>query len=262
MQTTSNSIKRHPSGSRGLLGAALVGAALAGSALVAVLRRVVLDALATARAGAPLGPDEALAAVVSAVALLLLGWLALAVALEVLALAPGTVGALAGRVARALSPLVVRRAVTLALGLGLGSGAAGAAHAHPPTPPVSATVSVTPSAAEPAGPSVDPGWTFHGPTPPGPSGPGWTPEPPTVRPQPDLAPLGARRAGGTPDELVVHRGDTLWDIAARHLGPGASDVEVAQAWPQWFAANRHVIGDDPDLLLPGQVLRVPEAAGS
>jgi nucleoid-associated protein YgaU len=57
---------------------------------------------------------------------------------------------------------------------------------------------------------------------------------------------------------VVQRGDTLWTIAARHLGPGASDAEIAQAWPAWFDANRGVIGDDPDLILPGQVLRAPE----
>ena len=29
----------------------------------------------------------------------------------------------------------------------------------------------------------------------------------------------------------------------------------------WFAANRDVIGDDPDLPLPGQVLRAPEGVG-
>ena len=34
--------------------------------------------------------------------------------------------------------------------------------------------------------------------------------------------------------------------------------EIAQAWPAWFDANRAVIGEDPDLILPGQVLRAPE----
>jgi nucleoid-associated protein YgaU len=61
-------------------------------------------------------------------------------------------------------------------------------------------------------------------------------------------------------DIVVHRGDTLWDIVARHLGPDASDAEVATAWPRWYDANRQVIGDDPNLLLPGQILRVPAAA--
>ena len=61
--------------------------------------------------------------------------------------------------------------------------------------------------------------------------------------------------------MVVRRGDTLWSIAARQLGADASEAEVAAAWPL-FAANRAVVGADPDLLLPGQVLRAPEAAAS
>lgn len=61
------------------------------------------------------------------------------------------------------------------------------------------------------------------------------------------------------DEVVVLRGDTLWSIAARHLPPGAADAEVAVAVQRWFAANADVIGDDPDLILPGQVLTAPVA---
>ncbi len=58
-------------------------------------------------------------------------------------------------------------------------------------------------------------------------------------------------------EVVVVSGDSLWSIAARHLGPGADAAEVAEAWPAWWDANRAVVGDDPDLLLPGQRLVVP-----
>jgi nucleoid-associated protein YgaU len=65
-----------------------------------------------------------------------------------------------------------------------------------------------------------------------------------------------------PAELVVRRGDSLWSIAARHLGHDASDAEIAQAWPAWFEANREVIGNDPDLLRPGQVLRAPDGVRS
>ena len=60
----------------------------------------------------------------------------------------------------------------------------------------------------------------------------------------------------------MRRGDTLWSIAARHLGPNPSDAEIAQAWPAWHDANREVVGSDPDLLLPGQVLRSPGAVAS
>ena len=66
----------------------------------------------------------------------------------------------------------------------------------------------------------------------------------------------------TADEVVVRRGDTLWSIAARHLGPDPSDAEIAQAWPAWHDANREVVGPDPDVLLPGQVLRAPRAVVS
>ncbi|GII99346.1 hypothetical protein Slu03_17240 [Sediminihabitans luteus] len=62
------------------------------------------------------------------------------------------------------------------------------------------------------------------------------------------------RAG---NEVVVLRGDTLWAIAARALPAGASDQAVAAASTRWFEANRDVIGTDPDLILPGQVLRAP-----
>ncbi len=58
-------------------------------------------------------------------------------------------------------------------------------------------------------------------------------------------------------EVVVMRGDSLWSIAARDLGPMASDVEIARHWPKWYAANKDVIGGDPGLILPGQVLQAP-----
>ena len=62
------------------------------------------------------------------------------------------------------------------------------------------------------------------------------------------------------DEVVVRRGDTLWAIAARHLGADASAADVAREWPRWHAANRAVIGDDPDLVRPGMRLVPPHRA--
>jgi nucleoid-associated protein YgaU len=68
---------------------------------------------------------------------------------------------------------------------------------------------------------------------------------------------------------VVKPGESLWEIAAAELGAtagdraagdgAAGDGAVAKRWPQWYAANRAVIGPDPDLILPGQALRIPAA---
>lgn len=66
----------------------------------------------------------------------------------------------------------------------------------------------------------------------------------------------ARTAAST---VVVRAGDSLWALASRELGPRATAAQVAAAWPRWYDANRATIGADPDLLLPGQVLVVPEA---
>jgi nucleoid-associated protein YgaU len=59
---------------------------------------------------------------------------------------------------------------------------------------------------------------------------------------------------------VVKPGESLWEIAAAELGRTAGDDAVEDRWPQWYAANRAVIGPDPDLILPGQVLRIPAPA--
>jgi resuscitation-promoting factor RpfA len=59
--------------------------------------------------------------------------------------------------------------------------------------------------------------------------------------------------------VVVLRGDSLWKLAERALGPGASDQQVATESRRWYEANIDVIGADPDVLLPGQVLQVPRS---
>lgn len=93
--------------------------------------------------------------------------------------------------------------------------------------------------------------------------PGWTPTPERPRPRAEvsLVSTAASDSGqaisGEGREVVVRPGDSLWAIAARHLGPEASAQDVAEAWPRWYAANRDLIGPDPDLILPGQRLAVP-----
>lgn len=51
------------------------------------------------------------------------------------------------------------------------------------------------------------------------------------------------------DTYTVRKGDTLSGIAQRHYGK-------ASRWHAIFEANRDQI-DDPDLIRPGQVLRLP-----
>jgi len=50
---------------------------------------------------------------------------------------------------------------------------------------------------------------------------------------------------------VVVSGDSLSRIAKREYGD-------AQKWPKIYEANRNII-KDPDLIYPGQELRIPEA---
>ncbi|GAA1577420.1 hypothetical protein GCM10009804_37500 [Kribbella hippodromi] len=61
--------------------------------------------------------------------------------------------------------------------------------------------------------------------------------------------------------VVVRDGDSLWTLAARELGTGATDDTIATRWLDWYAANRQLIGPNPNLLIPGQVLQVPPIRG-
>ncbi len=56
------------------------------------------------------------------------------------------------------------------------------------------------------------------------------------------------------DETVyytIEKGDTLWAISKKYLGNGAKYTEI-------FEANREVI-KDPDLIFPGQKIRIPNS---
>lgn len=77
-------------------------------------------------------------------------------------------------------------------------------------------------------------------------------------PLPQRAVGAAHRPSSTP--VLVGPGDSLWSLSADHLatdGERPTDAAVAAYWPRLHAANRDVVGPDPDLLRPGQALRLP-----
>lgn len=57
--------------------------------------------------------------------------------------------------------------------------------------------------------------------------------------------------------VTVRPGDSLWSIAQRALPQPATDDAIDSAWRAWYVTNLPVIGDDPDLIRPGQVLFPP-----
>ncbi|MGY1735146.1 hypothetical protein [Geodermatophilus sp. SYSU D00684] len=177
------------------------------------------------------GPEALLPHAVAVVAWAVWAWGALGLVLTALSALPGLAGAAAGVLLRRVVPASGRRAAALALGVGLATAPvlSGCAAAGPV---------VVATAGAPAPPAV-PDW----PAPvPAPAVPDW----------PAAPALG---------EHVVLRGECLWTIAAADLrartGAEPPDAATAAAVGRWWAANAAVIGPDPDLLLPGQVLRPP-----
>jgi len=64
-----------------------------------------------------------------------------------------------------------------------------------------------------------------------------------------------------PGRHLVRPGDSLWSVAEaalRDSGAPPTAAELAAYWPRIYALNRDVIGPDPDLLRPGQLLRLAD----
>ncbi|MGH2750314.1 MAG: LysM peptidoglycan-binding domain-containing protein [Actinomycetota bacterium] len=59
--------------------------------------------------------------------------------------------------------------------------------------------------------------------------------------------------------VTVQAGDCLWSIAAEDLGTH-DPQRIDRHWRAIFRANHTTIGADPNRLLPGQFLRLPEDA--
>lgn len=224
---------------RRLAGTAMAMAAIAGILVVLAppVGEMTATVLAAQDAVDTTGAETLLTAAAGLLAWVVWGWGALGLLLTAAAALPGAVGRVSHGLVGVVLPGAARRAAALALGLGLGL-----------TGPLTATtllVATAPAAAAGPVPAAVPDWPVPAPAAPAGGLPDWPDAPvPTA--------VGSH---------VVVRGDCLWDIAAAALSAGSggtpSPAEIARATHSWWAANADVIGPDPDLLLPGQVLRPP-----
>lgn len=174
------------------------------------------------------GPDTVVLAAVGLAAWLAWAWGVLGLLLTAATALPGAAGVAAHMATRVVLPAGVRSSAAVALGIGL-------VVATPVLAPAAAASTVTAAA-----PVRD--WPVS-----------------TDRDEPFVPdwPVAPSR----PEPHVVVRGDCLWQIAAERLRQAGdrspTDGDVATAVESWWQENRAVIGSDPDLIHPGQVLQAP-----
>jgi hypothetical protein len=204
------------------------------------------------------GTDQVAATLAAAALWLAAAWLAVGLLAVVGSRLPGALGRPFAALGAAMLPRALRGVVAGSAGLGLMVAplAASAAPLSPgPTVPVHASAAPRPlpTPAWPASPSAaDPAGRSHQ------AGGDPTERPPRRRGVSPHAPARPRDARAA--EVSVRPGDSLWLLAARRLADDAkpaTDRAVAASWPRWYAANRDVIGADPNLLHPGERLDVP-----
>ena len=99
--------------------------------------------------------------------------------------------------------------------------------------------------------------------------------PPTIQPQAEhqsLSPFFGGQREGTPSREVspasrnhttrsshqVVVGDSLWSIASHELSDDASPPEILEYSLRIHSANLDVMGDNPNILYPGQTLTLPD----
>jgi hypothetical protein len=268
-------VRDHYAGARPLAAVALaavslVVAAAAGSIFLSTAR----GSAAALAAQGPASPADGILVVVGFVGALLSLWVGLSMALSALSALPGALGSVCGEMAARVAPAAVRKTVAFVLGTALTAALVpGTAVARPTYqgPPRHAAVASAQYVVGALGNLADlaPDASFRfvsdrvatSDTTDTGNGADSAPRP-SWSPEAHASPEGHASTGHARDraaDIVVQRGDTLWSIAARHLGPAATTPEISAAWHRWFAANRQVIGDDPNAIRPGQVLRPPAA---
>jgi nucleoid-associated protein YgaU len=238
-----SSVGAHP-----IAGVALAGASLmAGAAVGSVFLNTARDSLTAIAAAGPAGPADGILLVVALSGALLSLWLSLGLALSALSALPGALGQACSVLAARIAPAAVRKVVAFILGTAMtaalvpGTATAGTGQVAPRPASAAAAQIVRKGVAD-----VAPDASFRLVSEAVPS---WSPEKP--------APPAMRASPA--DSVVVQCRDTLWSIAAQHLGPHATRADIDAEWHRWFAANRDVIGDDANLIAPGQLLSPPAA---
>jgi hypothetical protein len=182
------------------------------------------------------GADQAVASIAGAALWLCAVWLAVALSAIGLAAGPGLGGRAGRRLVRFVVPATIQRAVGGLLGLSLALGLAAPLAAPGAAAASTSAGNPAPSSSPPApGTTTVPSWPMS--------------PPPTVSATP-AAPTPP------PGRYVVAAGDSLWRLAVAQLAdPAPARVRTQVA--RWYAANRTVIGSDPSLIRPGQILLVP-----
>src|SRR5450432_66134 len=248
-------------------------AALGG--LAVALRWSMGSPAATARslAAATQPFDTLLIDAIALIAWVVVAWAVVVVTIELATALPGMFGRQSTRLARIVTPATVRRLAQAAIGFSvlvgpMTPGRTMAADDGSSSPATSTAVVAAPSPSARLLVPLVPQVPLDRPSAQGPvtidlDRPARPTTPAPLAPARALSPSTAALAAGAPRReattptYVVRRGDALWDVAARHLGPTASAADIAREWPRWYAANRSVIGANPDLIHPGDVLVPP-----
>ena len=215
----------------------------------------------------PLGFEDQLGVAANTAGLIVIVWWAMSFAIAVAAALLDRCGnARAASAAGQFTPAFMRRLALAAVGLQLVTAQLATAAplpAHPGSTGAAPATSAAWTLAAPATPGTPPPAVMPSPGPPQPGAPAvahpqWRPLSPVVDPGP-LAGRQLRQPQPGPPftEVTVRPGDSLWSLSSDRLGPFASDVDIALDWPRIYQANREIIGGNPSLLRPGQVLRLP-----
>lgn len=258
-----------PAAAVGLASVSLVVSAAVGSLFLSG----ALDAWAAVAAPGPAVPADGILLVAGMGGTVLAVWLGLGMALSALSALPGAFGQLSSRLAGRVAPVVMRKVVAFILGTTLtaalipGTAVASIGYASRGESVVTSALQTRHAASGRAAAAPDASFRLVSEDPAVLNGndvappPSWSakPPPPTSVGRPALRKALAESTSEA--DVVVLRGDTLWSIAARHLGPAATAADIEIEWHRWLATNHTVIGDDADLILPGQLLRPPAAPG-